>query len=147
MKKPLHLSMLLFIFCLTAVGQDRTAKALSDEILRLDAARFLAMTRGDVAELNRILADDLVYTHSSGRVENKKEFIASIEQGTLKYVSIQNEEATARIYGDAALISGRAKVTISSGGQQQSFVLRYLDVYAKRGGKWQMVAWQSTRLP
>jgi hypothetical protein len=27
------------------------------------------------------------------------------------------------------------------------FGVRFTDVYAKRNGKWQMVVWQSTKLP
>jgi ketosteroid isomerase-like protein len=147
MRKIVLLSLILLNVTPFATGQTQAVSAESGEVLRLDEARFVAMTRADIAELNKILADDLVYTHSSGRVETKKEFIASLETGSLKYVSIQNEEKKARIYGTTALINGRAKVTISSQGQEQSFVLRYLDVYVKRNNKWQMVAWQSTRLP
>ncbi len=94
-----------------------------------------------------ILADDLIYTHSSGRVEGKKEFLGSLESGDTKYVAILGEEKKARVYGSVVLVNGRAKVTVNVRGQEQTFVLRYLDVYAKRDGKWQMVAWQSTRLP
>ena len=146
MKNVLYLVLVLVTATAFVPAQNRDQSA-ADEILRLDESRFAAMTRGDLAELNKILADDLVYTHSSGLVEGKKEFIASLQSGNLKYVSIQNEEKKARIYGTVALVNGRAKVTISARGQEQSFVLRYLDVYAKRDGKWQMVAWQSTRLP
>jgi ketosteroid isomerase-like protein len=146
MKNLLYLLVVLITATTLVPAQNRDQGA-ADEILRLDESRFAAMTRGDLAELNKILADDLVYTHSSGLVEGKKEFIASLQSGNLKYVSIQNEEKKARIYGTVALVNGRAKVTISARGQEQSFVLRYLDVYAKRDGKWQMVAWQSTRLP
>ena len=146
MKNVLYL-VLVLVTATTLVPAQNRDQGAADEILRLDESRFAAMTRGDLAELNKILADDLVYTHSSGLVEGKKEFIASLQSGNLKYVSIQNEEKKARIYGTVALVNGRAKVTISARGQEQSFVLRYLDVYAKRDGKWQMVAWQSTRLP
>ena len=146
MKNLLYVLVVLITATTLVPAQNRDQSA-ADEILRLDESRFAAMTRGDLAELNKILADDLVYTHSSGLVEGKKEFIASLQSGNLKYVSIQNEEKKARIYGTVALVNGRAKVTISARGQEQSFVLRYLDVYAKRDGKWQMVAWQSTRLP
>lgn len=147
MRKLFFLIILLLNLTAFAAGQTQTGSGEASEVLRLDEARFAAMIRADIAELEKILADDLVYTHSSGRVESKKEFIASLETGTLKYISIHNEEKKARVYGTTALINGRAKITISSQGQQQSFVLRYLDVYVKRNNKWQMVAWQSTRLP
>jgi ketosteroid isomerase-like protein len=147
MKKLSLLALLLLSFGAITTAKAQKANATSDEILRIEESRFTAMTRGDIAELSKILADDLVYAHSSGRVDGKKEFLASLESGNLKYVSIQNDEQKARLYGGVALVNGRARVTITSQGQEQSFVLRYLDVYVKRNNKWQMVAWQSTRLP
>jgi len=35
---------------------------------------------------------------------------------------------------------------VVSGGKANSFRVRFTDVYARRGGTWQMVTWQSTRL-
>ena len=36
---------------------------------------------------------------------------------------------------------------MESDGKEQRFTVRYLAVYAKAGGRWRMVAWQSTRVP
>jgi ketosteroid isomerase-like protein len=52
-----------------------------------------------------------------------------------------------RAYGSTAVVIGQVKVALVSGGQPKDMVLRFLDVWAKRAGKWQMVAWQSTKLP
>lgn len=137
----------LWILLLMASIASAQAANVGDEILKIDARRFVAMTRADLAELDRILADDLTYTHSTGNTETKKEFVAAIESGTLKYLSIESDENKVRVYGDTAIINGRAKVKVSSRGQEQAFTIRFIDVYTKRNGKWQMVAWQSSRLP
>jgi len=39
-------------------------------IIDLDKKRMAAMARQDIATLNALLSDDLVYTHSSARVQN-----------------------------------------------------------------------------
>jgi hypothetical protein len=49
--------------------------------------------------------------------------------------------------GDAVVLTGVARISVTSGGKLNKFGVRFTDVYARRGGKWQMVTWQSTRLP
>jgi ketosteroid isomerase-like protein len=49
--------------------------------------------------------------------------------------------------GDAVVLTGIARINVVSGGKPNAFSVRFTDVYAKRGGDWQMVTWQSTRLP
>ncbi len=147
MTKLLLTVSLLMISLSVSSAQNSGTDKVADEILRIDALRFAAMTRGDLLELNRILADDLTYTHLTGVTESKKEFLAGIESGNLKYVSIESDDTRARVYADSAIINGRARVKVISRGQEQSFTIRYIDVYVRRVGKWQMVAWQSSRLP
>jgi len=43
----------------------------------------------------------------------------------------------------AVVVTGHAKFHVGD----NKFEARFIDVYAKRNGAWQMVAWQSTRLP
>jgi hypothetical protein len=52
-----------------------------------------------------------------------------------------------RIFGDVAVIRGKAKVTVADNGQARELDLRYLDVWLWKNGKWQMTAWQSARMP
>jgi hypothetical protein len=57
-------------------------------------------------------------------------------------------EQKARVYGEVVLINGRASVVvINEGAAEQSFEIVYTDAFVKRDGRYQMIAWQSTRLP
>ena len=47
--------------------------------------------------------------------------------------------------GDAVILTGVARIGVTSGGKPNSFSVRFTDVYANQGGQWRMVAWQSTR--
>lgn len=116
------------------------------EILQLENRRFDAMTRADATALDRILADELSYTHSTGRLDSKAAFIASLKSGQLKYESISTQDVRVRVIGDAGVVTGRALMKVRSGAQSMSMLVRFTDVYLKRDGRWQMIAWQSTRL-
>lgn len=118
-----------------------------DEIIALENQRIEAMTKIDTQALDRILADDLSYTHSTARVETKAEFIAALTSGRTKYESIERGDVKVRQYGDTAVVTGHAKFHVNANGNVVKFQVRFTDVYAKRDDVWRMVAWQSTKLP
>jgi hypothetical protein len=45
------------------------------------------------------------------------------------------------------VITGMARTIALVAGRESSTVLRYTDLWVERNGRWQMVAWQSTRIP
>jgi ketosteroid isomerase-like protein len=119
----------------------------ADTVLELDRKRMQAMSDKDLATLDSLLADDLIYTHSSARVDSKQSLIANMKSGATVYSSIEPSEVKAQDLGDAVVLTGVAWIKVASQGKQLDFGVRFTDAYAKRGGRWQMVAWQSTRLP
>jgi ketosteroid isomerase-like protein len=122
------------------------AKA-ADAVKDLDAKRFQAQTKNDFDALGSLLADDLVYTHSSAAVDGKTAYIDSMKSGRTKYEAIEPSDVKVRVYGNTAIINGTAKLTVTSNGATNTFSVRYTDIWVLRDNKWQMVGWQSTRLP
>jgi ketosteroid isomerase-like protein len=116
-------------------------------IIDLDKKRMTAMAQKDVATLNTLLADDLVYTHSSARLDTKQSLIGAMEAGSTVYTSVEPSDVKAQDLGDTVVLTGSCRISVTSGGRPNSFGVRFTDVYANKGGRWQMVAWQSTRLP
>ena len=116
-------------------------------IIDLDKKRMTAMAQKDVATLNTLLADDLVYTHSSARLDTKQSLIGAMESGSTVYTSVEPSDVKAQDLGDTVVLTGSCRISVASGGRPNSFGVRFTDVYANKGGRWQMVAWQSTRLP
>jgi ketosteroid isomerase-like protein len=115
-------------------------------IIELDKKRMTAMAQKDAVTLNELLSDDLVYTHSSARQDTKQSLIASMESGKTVYTAVVPSEVKAQDCGDAVVLTGVARISVNSGGKPNSFGVRFTDVYANKGGRWQMVTWQSTRL-
>ncbi len=116
-------------------------------IIDLDKKRMTAMAQKDIATLNEVIADDLVYTHSSARLDTKASLIGNMESGSTVYTSVVPSDVKAQDLGDAVVLTGSCRIGVNSGGRPNSFGVRFTDVYAKRNGRWQMVSWQSTRLP
>ncbi len=115
-------------------------------IIDLDAKRMQAMAAKDTATLADLLADDLVYTHSSARLDTKASLIGAMESGATVYSDCTPSEVAALDCGDTVVLTGVCRIGVTSNGVKQAFTVRFTDVYAKRGGAWRMVAWQSTKL-
>jgi ketosteroid isomerase-like protein len=116
------------------------------KIIDLDKKRMTAMAQKDVATLNAVLADDLVYTHSSARLDTKQSLVGAMQSGATVYTAVEPSNVHAQDLGDSVVLTGVAAISVMSGGKPNSFRVRFTDVYANRGGQWQMVTWQSTRL-
>ena len=117
-----------------------------ETVIELDRQRMTAMAQKDAATLERLLGDDLVYTHSSARLDTKQSLIGAMESGATVYTAVEPSEVQAQDLGDAVVLTGVAAISVVSNGAPNSFRVRFTDVYARRGGSWQMVTWQSTRL-
>jgi ketosteroid isomerase-like protein len=120
---------------------------VEQDILALEDRRCAAMTGQDAATLAQLLHDDLVYTHSSAVVDTKPSYVESIRSGKTRYRKIERAEQKVRVYGDAALVTGRAAIEVEVDGKPKSLKLRYLNVWVKQAGAWKFVAWQSTSIP
>lgn len=118
-----------------------------DKVIALDKRRMTAMAQKDMATLQALIADDLVYTHSSARLDTKQSLLGAMESGATVYAAVEPSEVKAQDYGAAVILTGRAQIGVNSGGKAMSFAVRFTDVWVDKGGAWQMTAWQSTRLP
>ena len=116
-------------------------------IIELDAKRMQAMAAKDLATLNDILGDDLIYTHSSARLDTKQSLVGNMQSGSTVYTSVEPSEVKAQDLGDVVVLTGVAQIKVVSNGAPNAFGVRFTDVWAKRGSRWQMVAWHSTKLP
>jgi ketosteroid isomerase-like protein len=117
------------------------------KIIDLDQKRMHAMAQKDIMALNALLSDDLVYTHSSARIDTKQSLIGAMESGATVYTAVVPSDVKAQDLGDAVVLTGVARISVMPSGRPNTFSVRFTDVYANKGGQWQMVTWQSTRLP
>ena len=116
-------------------------------VMELDKKRMTAMAQKDIATLKSLLSDDLIYTHSSARLDTKQSLIGNMESGSTVYTAVEPSDVKAQDLGDAVVLTGSCRISVMSQGRPNSFSVRFTDVYANKGGRWQMVTWQSTRLP
>jgi hypothetical protein len=136
-------------FALTLLAGCQTMTAAPDlaEVEAVERARFEAWMKADTAAMGPMLADDLLYCHSSGQCENKEQIVASIGSRQTIYRKMDVISLKPRAVGGAVLINGKLDIAVEDKGRPIQFQAIYTDVYVKRDGAWQLVSWQSTRLP
>jgi uncharacterized protein DUF4440 len=127
-------------------AQDCVGTITAEEALKAEDARFAAQMAGDVAAMQKLFGDDLVYIHSSALVDTKASFIESIRSGNVKYHGMKRSDAKVRTYGCIAIITASANFEVTARGQELSLRLLYHAVWAKRAAGAQFVSWQATRV-
>jgi ketosteroid isomerase-like protein len=108
--------------------------------------------RNDAAMHDRFWAEDVIYTSALGVRRGKAEIMANVrspeppkpEDGTTVYTA---EDIRIQQYGDTAIVAFRLVSTTDKAGAKE--VANYLNTgtFLKRGGKWQVVGWQATKMP
>ncbi|MBT3536251.1 MAG: nuclear transport factor 2 family protein [Rhodospirillaceae bacterium] len=118
-----------------------------DRVIALDKERMQAMADKDIAKLNNLLCNDLIYTHSSARLDTKQSLIGAMESGATVYTAVEPSDVVAQDLGAAVVLTGNAKISVNINGAANVFGVRFTDVYQNQNGNWRMVTWQSTKLP
>jgi hypothetical protein len=147
MRHALLLSLLLVSTAGPAARAESKKPSAEAAVKAAELARFEAATKNDLDTLGKLLADDLTYTHSTGVLETKEVFLAALKSGKLQFKKIEPADLLVRVFDKTAVINGTAKISVVSEGQPKDLSLRFTDVWVNRAGKWQMVAWQSVKLP
>lgn len=117
-----------------------------EQIQALDREWAQACVQVDLAKLEQILSDDLTYTHSSGQTQTKAEFIATVREGKTGYRSIEFQHSNVRLYGDSAVSNSEVRVNLTVDGKDVSVHPRFLHVWVKQNGHWQLAAHQGTKI-
>jgi ketosteroid isomerase-like protein len=147
MKRTLLLAVVFASVSLTAFAQEKKASSgVEQAVLKIEQQWEDALINSDVAALERIYDDSLIYTHSNGSVDNKTVYVGNIKSGVTKYQSMKRDDINVSVYGNTALVTCHWEVHVLAGGNKINTNARYMHVYVKRKNGWKMVAHQATRI-
>ena len=119
------------------------SREVEQTVLDVETERIAAMVGRNVAMLEPLLAEDLTYSHSSGRTDTKQSFLALVESG--HYLGVDFPLRDVVVCGPAVIVRGRADMRVHHDGEDLSYPILFLETYLCRQGRWQLVAWQATR--
>lgn len=104
------------------------------------------MVDKDGKALENLTAKDLTYGHSSGKIENKAQYIDAVLNGTFVFSSIVPEEQNIHISGDTAIVRHIFVAEGSNDGEPADVRIGIMMTYQKQEGKWILLARQAYKL-
>lgn len=117
------------------------------EIDHLEEDWRTAILSGNIAAMDRLLADDYMAITALGTLQSKSETLASLRNGATRFRSIEVSDRKVRFYGDAAVVTSRAEVVGVTPDGSISGSFRYTRVYARDPrGVWRIVSFEISRI-
>jgi len=120
------------------------AANVDEDLKKLETERAAAVVRGDAATLAKQRSDDYTFINVYGRMSDKSQMVDAFKNGQSKLASDELSDMKVRLYGNTAVITGKADVKGTLGGKDITGQMMFTRVYVKKGGHWQSVAFQQT---
>jgi hypothetical protein len=106
----------------------------------------LAQVKSDGEALKRLLADDYLLVNSQDKRENKAQFIADYTAKGFTMEPFAIDDQVILVWSDGAVLGGAVTMKGMSEGKPYSMRIRFSDIWAKRGGKWQVIYTHANRV-
>jgi len=127
-----------------SLNQQRTMETpltAVEEILELSLDKFRWKTTHQIDKVANLFDDELLFIHITGHVTSKAEWIKQLKNKSFVYDKIEPQEHHAQIYGNTAVLVGKAWFTVNGG---SIYKLVYTEVYTKKNENWKLVNLHTT---
>jgi len=114
---------------------------MEKEILNLSLEKFKWKTTGNIDAVEDLFDDELVFVHLTGHITTKADWINQLRTKRFVYNKIEQKEASAKVYGNTAVLVGKAAFTVNGG---SVYNLVYTEVYTKKNNKWKLINLHTT---
>lgn len=111
-----------------------------DSLLSSEAALRRAQLASDVAELDRLLDEELVFTGPDGGLYSKADDLDAHRAGTIRITRLEGSEERVQRFGEVAIVSVRMDMSGSFRGEAFSGPFRYTRIWCARPDGWRIVA-------
>ena len=143
MTRLVLVALFFVVASLTAGGVEQGTGARKDELLlaELQQALAKAWVSADRATIERIIAHDWRSTSPDGQMRDRAGVLADVfETGLHRIHRVEIDDVNVRLFGDAAIVTGRTHGIGEVEGSTYDVVIRFTDTFVRRQGRWQAVA-------
>jgi hypothetical protein len=114
-------------------------------VLRLENEGREATLKNDLPANDRLLADNWINVNADGSVTTKAKLLELLKAGSFTILSIENDEVMVRVFGEAAVVTGRSTTKrAGESGEILTRQVRFTRVYARNHGRWRVVSAHNT---
>ena len=126
------------------VSAQATRSDAVAQVRALETELNAAIAQRDVPALDRLTGDDCTFITPRGLLATKAELLDALARGAFTYEYRQIYDLKVRVYGETAVVTGRALYSAQRQGRDYSDAYRYTRVYVRQSGRWLAIAWQAT---
>ena len=119
--------------------------SIHDEIRSAEEIRVRALEAADVATLERLLTDDFLYVHASGRTEDRAAYLASLGSGLFRWIGFEHEDTEIRPLDGSALQYGLLHASKEEAGSVRRLLFRFVSVWVRDDQGWQLTFLQNLK--
>jgi hypothetical protein len=134
-------AVLIFIYSANAQSEQQNAVLMKMQSLKN------ALLSKDSVTLSSLLADDVTYAHSTGKIQTKAQLISDVMHGVQDYKSLEPSDMNVRVYDNASVVTLKLKVNVVAGGNDLTMNLFTTLTWIKINGDWKLVAREAVKLP
>jgi ketosteroid isomerase-like protein len=127
------------------VAADQTG-GVASELTQIEHQLVRAWIDGDRKTVDSILASDWSVIDLTGHVLTRTQVMQELGSGDRRIESGSVDDLNVRMFGEIAIVTGRSVLTGTYKGKRASVTQRFTDVFARRDGRWQVVASQGTQV-
>ena len=136
----------LSVLLVVCIGWANHGKATETELVDLERKLAAAVLALDFETLDKIYADDFLFTHSTGDVDTKESWMDNLRTGRSSYTARSVDQIEVEVHGNVAITSGRIYAkSDSSDPRWREYSIWYVRVYEVREGRWQLLSHRSVR--
>jgi len=125
---------------------DTPPTPAEEELIQLERAWDAAFVAKDMRFIERVLAEEFVATYGDGTRGDKAAEMAQTIDFDQRVDSSVLDSFRVRVYGETAVVWFSRHMTGPKAGKIVAVTYRFVDVFVKRGGRWQCVSSQSTKV-
>jgi ketosteroid isomerase-like protein len=147
--KLLQITAFILLFTITNWGnistvsaQGKSEAAIAEAVEKLRSA----MVSGNRSELEAIASDKLSYGHSSGVIDDKKQFVEKIASGVSDFVTIEFKDQSIIVSDKTAIVRHELHAQTNDGGKPGEVHIRVMLVFQQQDGKWKLLGRQAVRM-
>ena len=119
-----------------------------DEIVELEARMRAAQLDADVAALDALISDDLLFTGPDGNIGTKAQDLEAHRSGLVRFREHEPEELRVRRIGlDVAIVALQARLAVEVAGSLSRGTYRYTRVWAREDGTWRVAGGHVSAVP
>ena len=123
--------------------QSESWNAHTESVIRELNVQFLdAMVTGNAGWFARRLAEDFLFIEGDGQLRDRPSFVGKVAAGPV-FSAYELDDVRVRVFGEVAVLQATGRFIRTDGYIGMS---RYVDVYVRNEGEWQVVSAQVTRM-